>query len=301
MAVLKALRQMPSTLQRNPIMFAPPLVILLFEVPQLALQATDPLLASVFSLVVSLALIFVVPFFQGGIIGMADEAIDDRTSLRTFVRAGKANYVSLLGAYLALVAVNVVLGIASFFIAIPIGILFLGGDSGAPGIVLLAIIVGLVALVALAYLLFVFFIQFYGQAIVIDDYGAIDGLKHSVSVVRHHLVSTLGYSILGVIVGSIVGVGVGLGSALVSMQSSTAPGLPHLSFCCSDACSAASSPSTLSRSIAPSTASRRPHRPDRPHHPIRPTVVIDVSPQTASPDGRYGRDVDHNRFGGFLP
>lgn len=229
MAVLKALRQTPSTLQRNPIMFVPPLVILLFQVPQLALQATNPLLASVFSLVLSLVFIFVVPFFQGGIIGMADEAINGRTSLRTFVRAGKSSYVSLLGAYLVLVAVNIVLGIASFFMAIPIGILFFSGDRGAPGIVLLAIVVGLIALVALAYLLFVFFIQFYGQAIVINDYGAIDGLKHSASVVRHHLVSTLGYSLLGVIVGGIVGIGVGLSSALVSAQSSTTSGLPHLS------------------------------------------------------------------------
>lgn len=37
MAVLKVLRQMPSALQRNPILFVPVLAILLFQIPQLVL------------------------------------------------------------------------------------------------------------------------------------------------------------------------------------------------------------------------------------------------------------------------
>ncbi|MFB6107609.1 MAG: hypothetical protein ABEJ82_02060 [Haloplanus sp.] len=229
MAVLKALRQTPGSLQRNPVLFVPPLVLLLFEVPQMILQAIDPLLASVVSLLLSLAFVFVLPFFQGGIIGMADEALDGRTSLHTFVRAGRSSYVSLLVAYLVLVVANVVLSIVAFFLAIPIGFVFFSDGRGGSGFVLLAVVAGIAAIVGLAYLLFVFLIQFYGQAIVIDGVGASDGLKRSVSVVRHHLVSTLGYSILVAILGGIAGIVFAVASALLSPRSSTAIGLPHLS------------------------------------------------------------------------
>jgi hypothetical protein len=100
MAVLSALRRTPGALQRNPILFVPVLVITLFQVPQLVLQSINPLLASVVSLEFSLIFILVKPFFQAGIIGMADEALDGRTSLESFLREGKVNYVSVLVACL---------------------------------------------------------------------------------------------------------------------------------------------------------------------------------------------------------
>jgi hypothetical protein len=228
MAVLNALRRTPGALQRNPVLFVPVLVLMLFQVPQLVLQSISPLLASVVSLGLSLVFVFVMPFFQAGIIGMADEALDGRTSLECFLREGKDNYVSVLVAYLVLVAVNFAIGFAAFIVAIPIGFAVFSDLHGGVGIAVLAV-AGLIAVVVvLAYLLFVFFIQFYGQAIVIDDLGAVDGLKHSYAVVRRNLVSALGYSALVGILGGLAGGVFAIASMLVSPQSTALLSLPRL-------------------------------------------------------------------------
>jgi hypothetical protein len=229
MVVLNALRRTPGALQRNPVLFVPVLVLMLFQVPQLVLQSINPLLASVVSLGFSLVFVFVMPFFQAGIIGMADEALDGRTSLESFLREGKANYVSVLVAYLVLVAVNFAIGFAAFIMAIPIGFAVFSDLRGDVGIAVLAI-AGLIAVVVvLAYLLFVFFIQFYGQAIVIDDLTAVDGLKHSYAVVRGHLASTLGYTVLVGVFGAVAGGVFGVASILVSPRTTTVLSLPQLS------------------------------------------------------------------------
>jgi hypothetical protein len=229
MAVLNALRRTPGALQRNPVLFVPVLVIMLFQVPQLVLQSINPLLASVVSLGLSLVFIFVMPFFQAGIIGMADEALDGQTSLESFLREGKANYVSVLVAYLVLVAVNFAIGFAAFVMAIPIGFAVFSDLQGGVGVAVLAI-AGLIALlVGLAYLLFIFFIQFYVQAIVIDDLGAVDGLKHSYAVVRRNLLNAFGYSVLVGVLGGLAGGVFAIASMLVSPQSTTVLSLPQLS------------------------------------------------------------------------
>ena len=226
MAVLNALRRTPGALRRNPDVLAPILVISSFQIPQLALQAVNPLLSSVVSLGLSLVFLIVTPFFQGGLIGMADEALTGRTALQTFVDDGKSSYVSMLVAYLALMAVYITLGMVAFFIALVGGIFVVGsGGLGSASIAVLAVIGIVVAAVVLLYLLALFFLQFYGQAIVLEDMGAVDGLKHSVSVVRQHLVSVLGYSILVGILGGLFGVF----SLLFSPQSAAALPLPELS------------------------------------------------------------------------
>jgi len=184
MAVLNALRRTPSALRRNPVLLVPILALSLIQVPQLALQAVDPLLSSIVSLGMSLVFLVVMPFFHGGLIAMADEALDGRTALQTFVDDGKANYVSLLVAYLALMAVNFALGMVAFFVALFGGIFVLGGGGlESASLAVLAAIGIVVAIVVLLYLLVLFFLQFYGQAIVLEDMGAVDGLKHSASVV----------------------------------------------------------------------------------------------------------------------
>lgn len=180
-------------------------------------------------MVLSLALLFIIPFFQAGIVGMADEALDGSTSLDSFLREGKSNYVSVLVASLVLVAVNFALGFVAFFVTIFGGFAIFRDTGGGVGIGVLVIIGLIGALVVLAYLLFVFFVQFYSQAIVIDDFGAVDGLKHSVSVVRHHLVSTLGYSVLVGLLGGVAGGVLGIASLLTSPQSTSALALPQVS------------------------------------------------------------------------
>lgn len=238
MAVLKALRQTPVALSRNPIVFVPILVLMLFQLPQLLLQAVNPILASIVSLGISLLFIVLMPFFQGGIIGMADEALDGHTSLGSFVREGRSNYVSFLVIYLAILAVNFAVGIFGTFALLFGGIaLFADGAGAGVGTTALAVFGVVVALFVLAYLVVALFVQFYGQAIVVDDLGAVDGITHSVSVVRNHLVSTLGYSVLVLVLGGLVGGGFALATLLVTAQSTpstpaapTVPAaLPHLS------------------------------------------------------------------------
>ncbi|MFC6989209.1 hypothetical protein ACFQJD_11720 [Haloplanus sp. GCM10025708] len=234
MSVLKALRQTPRALQRNPVVFVPVLVVMLLQLPQLILRSVHPLLASVVSLAISLVFVFLTPFFMAGVIGMADEALGGRTSLSTFVDDGKSNYVSVLVAYLLIVGVNFVLGFVAFVAALVGGFAFLGGASfGAVGMGIIAVL-GVVALVVvLAYIVFVFLVQFYGQAIVLDGYGALDGLKHSVAVVRNNLVSTLGYTAVVIVIGGLAGLGFGLLSLLSSPQPPEVAALPHLSLAAS--------------------------------------------------------------------
>ncbi|MDS0284523.1 hypothetical protein [Haloarcula onubensis] len=206
MAVLNALRRTPNALRRNPVVLAPILVLSVLQVPQLALQAVNPLLSSVVSLGLSLVLFVVTPFFQGGLIGMADEALAGRTTLQTFVDDGKANYVSILVAYLVLMAIYVALGLVVFFVTLVGGIFVIGsGGLGSANTAVLAVLGTVLAAVVLLYLLALFFLQFYGQAIVLEDMGAVDGLRHSMSVVRQHIVSVLGYSILVGILGGVFG------------------------------------------------------------------------------------------------
>jgi len=227
MTVLSSLRRTPRALRTNPVLFVPVLIVMLFQVPQLALQSINPLLSSVVSLGLSLVFIVVMPFFQGGLIGMADEALGGQTTLQTFVEDGKSNYVSILVAYLALMAVNFVLGMIAFFVAI-FGGVFLLQDGGlqSANVAVLAVIGVIGTVVLLLYLLLTFFVQFYGQAIVLEELGVVDGVKRSISVVRHHLVSTLGYSLVGVVIGGLAGVVFAAASIVMSPQSATAFQLP---------------------------------------------------------------------------
>jgi hypothetical protein len=169
----------------------------------------------------SLLMIVFIPFLQGGLIGMSTEALDGHTSLETFVDVGKANYVRLLVAYLALLALNLVLGFFVFIAAVVGGFaFFLRGSAEVPLAVLA--IVGIVgAIVGLVYLVISFFVQFYGHAIVLDDLGPIEGFKRSIRRVRHNLVSVAGYTVLVFVLGGLAGAVFGAGSWLTTPETSS--------------------------------------------------------------------------------
>lgn len=228
MAVFDALRESPSALLRNPIVLVPVILLAALQLPQLALQAVNPLLGAAVSLVVSVAIIFLVPFFQGGIVAMANEALDGRTSLGTFVDAGKSNYVSIFGAYLVLLGINLALGVVTIVASAVVGggvlAMAQGGASGGGGVGVLAIL-GIVAVGFLVYLLIAFFLQFYGHAIVLDDLGAIAGLKRSAVRVRHNIVSTVGYMLLSGVVGGGVGLLFGVLSLLTTPGAAAGAGI----------------------------------------------------------------------------
>ncbi|QCC48485.1 DUF7847 domain-containing protein [Halobellus limi] len=227
MAALKSLRPAASALVRNPILAALVGIFGLIQLPQLALQAFQPLLAALVSLVLTGVMILVMPFFQGGLIGMADEALDGTARVETLLAVGKRHYVSLLVAYLVVLAVNFTLGIAAFFAAIfgGAGLFALDAASNVVGLGALAA-VGL--LFVLAYLLIAFFVQFYAHAIVLSDAGVVAAFKRSVGLVRRNLLSVGGYTAI-LLVGSVLFGGIGGVVSLLLSPRPTALPVPELS------------------------------------------------------------------------
>lgn len=241
MAALKSLRPAVGALVRNPILVVLVGLFGLVQLPQFALQQSRPLLAAVVSLGMTGVLLVVMPFFQGGLLGMADEALGGRTNLGTFLADGKANYVGLLVAYLAVFAVNAALGVAVFFAVVlgVVGAVGVGGQStvggqsavgGSADLTLLAVVAAIGLLFLLAYLLIAFFIQFYAHAIVLNDAGVVGGFKRSVGLVRRNLASVFGYTLVLLVGGLLLGA---VGS-VASMLLSPPPGgfpvpLPDLS------------------------------------------------------------------------
>jgi hypothetical protein len=216
-AVLQALQTALGAAKRNPVVFLAAAVFGLLQLPGILAQALDPLVGSIVSLGVSGLTLLVGPFFFGGIIGMANEAIDGRTSLGTFVREGIDHYLSILVVYLCLFVVNFAVWVVVVFAAL-FGGLFALGNPGEFGLLPLAVFGVVSGLAILAYLLVTFAVQFFGHAIVVDDLGAVDGLKRSLWCVRHNLVSVLGYTVVAMLGGGAFGLLAGAVSLLTSPQ-----------------------------------------------------------------------------------
>lgn len=202
MAVLQSLNRVPDALSRNPVLFVPVAGYLLLQLPQFFASALPPELQSAISLLWSLLTVVLSPFYVGGLLSMADEALTGDTRLGTFVDGGKGNYVQLLIGYVLLIAVNGVIGFVVAILAVVAFVVVLGsggfGDASVATLVVLAV-VGLV--LALAYLTLNFFIQFYSQAIVVDDDDAIPAFKHSISLVRDNLAAAFGFVLLRGLIG----------------------------------------------------------------------------------------------------
>ncbi|WP_416838845.1 hypothetical protein [Haloferax sp. DFSO52] len=205
MGALQAFGTASKTLRRNPILFVVTAAISLFQLPGLVAQSIDPLLGSLISLVFSGLLLFVMPFFIGGVIGMANEATSGRTTVETFVSEGKAHYVSILAVYFGLLILYFVLGFIGFF-ALGVGGALLFASGSQPGLALLAVLAVISLATLFVYFAVLFVSQFFGHAIVIDNLGAIDGLKRSLWCVRHNIVSVLGYTIIVTVGGAVLGV-----------------------------------------------------------------------------------------------
>ncbi|QCJ45934.1 hypothetical protein [Haloprofundus sp. MHR1] len=214
MAVLNALRKVPGALARSPILVAVIGLFGLLQAPQLLAQYVSPILSLVVSGLLFVVYVFGTPFVQGGMIGMADEALRTKTKLETFVQAGKRNYVSLLAAYLLVTGVVLVLMFVVFA-----GV-FAGVFSAASGSQTgLFVGLGVGLLVGLVYLVFAFFIQFYSHEIVLNDASAVSGLKGSVGLVRRNLLSTVGYFVVTMVgVFAVAGV-IGVAQFLLLPQS----------------------------------------------------------------------------------
>lgn len=225
MAVIQALRQAPGALVRTPLLVVPALALYIFSVPELVLRPTNPALASVFSTVMTGLLLLVVPYYMGGMVGMADEALDGWSSLGAFLDYGKANFVQVLVGYLLLMVVNVVLFGLLFVVGFGalVAFVFEGGTLALVGLGLIA------AVLVFAYLLITFLFQFYAQAIVLEERTAIDGLRRSYHVVRTNLRSTVGYTAVVFLISLTFGVVFGGLGLLTAPEAATMYGLPVLS------------------------------------------------------------------------
>ncbi|WP_187367400.1 hypothetical protein [Haloferax sp. KTX1] len=220
MGVLQALQRTPGALKRAPGLVIPQLIVFVLVLPQLLLQTTYPFVSMLYSLGSSLILLLGMPFIQGGMFGMANEALTTRSSLSRFVSDGKANYVQLLVAYIVLVVVNGVIG------AVGVG-------SGIGAVVghgsVRIVFIGLAAVAGLLYLVTVFVLQFYGQAIVISGASAIASFKRSYRIVRENLLAVGGYTLVALVIGMLVGGIYGGISLVASPEATTMIGLPPLS------------------------------------------------------------------------
>lgn len=223
MAVITALRDAVTLLRKHPILFVPMAVFAVLQVPQLFTNTLDPLISIAGSLLFTAVFAFVTPVFHAGTIGMADDvASGRRTSLSRFWTHVKEHYVSVLGAYLVVLGVSFGFGFLLSFGGIFAFAAVIGTDAGLG----VTVVVGaVIALVALLYMIGLFAVHFYAHAIVIEDQGVASGLTRSVEVVRHNIVSVLGYGVLSTVIGGVVGAIYGGLMMLVFPMSGT-PGEP---------------------------------------------------------------------------
>ncbi|MFC4405770.1 DUF7847 domain-containing protein [Haloarchaeobius iranensis] len=195
MGAISAAKHAGSTLARNPILFLVATAFAIVQLPQILLQWSGlPIVASLFNL----ATVVVVPFLIGGIYGMAEEGLDGTTSLATFVRAGRENFVSLLVAAIFFALVVFVVVFVAVVVLAFVTVLTVGVSGVQGGVSPTALIVpGLVGFAfLLLYLATVVFLQFYEAAIVVDDADVFDSLKQSYRFVRGNLLSTIGFTVV---------------------------------------------------------------------------------------------------------
>jgi hypothetical protein len=194
MSAVQSLRTAVGALSRNPVLFLGGLVYALVVLPQRALQlASVPLAPAALQLLT----FFLTPFVVAGVVGLAREALDGDASFGAFTATGKGRYVDLLLATLVEFGIQLAFGIA--FLVLALVAIVASGGGGPVAIVGAALGVAL----ALAYLVVLFLVQFYPIVVVVDDAGPVDAVTGSVDFVRSNVVSTLGYSVVTVVLGGL--------------------------------------------------------------------------------------------------
>ncbi|KAB1188827.1 MULTISPECIES: hypothetical protein [Haloferax] len=210
MAAISSLKTALQSIGKNPVLFLGGLALGLVTLPQLATQlAQIPFVPTILQVVT----FFVTPFIAAGIYGMADEAVEHaegRTSLSTLTTVGREKYVPLLLANIVelgiVIAFGIVFAIIAAIIAISLGVGSLagGGDLAIGGGFLVGVVV--LGLLFVVFLVVNFLIQFFPVAVVVSDTGAIESFGESYRLVRANIVSTLGYSVIQLVVGLLVSI-----------------------------------------------------------------------------------------------
>lgn len=217
MGAITAAGRAVDTLKRNPVIFLGALFLGLLSLPSYVLQTEQvPLIATAWAGVA----FFISPFLTGGLIGMAAEGLQGRTSLGRFVAAGRSNYVHLLlVAILLLVVIGVFAGLGAVaLVAIfAFGISATGGVSAGTGT--LVVVGGLVLLYLLVLVALSLLLQFVYQAVVVDDVGPVAAFKQSYRTVRENLVGAIGVGLIALLLSGVLS-GVPVAAATLAVQPS---------------------------------------------------------------------------------
>jgi len=235
MAAIRSLQPALRSLVRNPILLVVTGAVGILQLPQLLAPTTGPLLSTVISLGMSGVLLLFLPFYQGGILGMGDEARNGSTSIGTLIEVGKSNYVSLLLSYVVVLAIAVAFGIIVGLLTVVGGIgLIVGGGQSSPGFLAVSPAIlavgGIVSLLlVVGYLGTMVFIQFYGHEIVLNDAAVGEAFTGSIGLVRNNLLSTIGYSLIIFGGGGLIGAISAATSFLVAPQEPFQSFVPELS------------------------------------------------------------------------
>lgn len=201
MSAIGSLSTALTALRKNPIVLAVALLFTLLSESYVYLEAYLGPIGQVLVLPVT---ILVTPFILSGFLTMVDEALDGSTRLESFVRGGKENYASMLGATLLFGVILFGVSFGAMFVLVFAGVgAVAAGGGGGFGVMLVGMaIAGLI--VAVVYM----FLQFYDAAIVVSDVSAVDSFSKSVSLVRQNIVSVVGFSIVFAVI-SLLGQGPG--------------------------------------------------------------------------------------------
>lgn len=229
MPALRSIRPGVGGVARKPVLVAVSALFALARFPDLLVRPTaSPGLAAAVSALTFGVLILVVPFFQGGLLAMADEALDGRTGVATLVAAGRDRYLPLLVAYLALSGVSLAFGFL-FVVGTVLGIAgsVFGGPAGfvrgsAEDVTLVAVL-GIIAVGLFGAYLLVTFFQFCAHAVVVDDAELVAAFRRSVRLVRSNLGAALPYTVILAAVGAAVGLLVAAASLTLAPPAMDAP------------------------------------------------------------------------------
>ncbi|WP_255193363.1 hypothetical protein [Natronobeatus ordinarius] len=208
MSVIGSLSTAVSVLRNNPVIL---LIGVFFILPGEISVLLDIYVSPLAQWLFILISLFVTPFLLGGLITMINEGLEGSTRLGSFVRGGKENYVSLLGATFLFVVLLMGVSFIGSLLMVFVGVIAAVAGAGLAGIV-----VGAVLLLAVLALLFLF-IQFYDAAIVVSDARAIESFSHSIGLVRDNFLSVVGFSIAFLVI-TLLGQGPGMALYLSAVE-----------------------------------------------------------------------------------
>lgn len=138
----------------------------------------------------AVALTVCLPFVQAGLIGISSEAVGGEADARSFIRAGKQRYFSMLGGFvISTIAVLIISGFAASGVLFA-GLLTYGTDK--PVIITFGFL--LICLFVISVGLAFISLLFYGHAIVLGEMSALSGVRHSIKITRVNPIRQIIYS-----------------------------------------------------------------------------------------------------------